>query len=159
LARLERLERSNRRMRVFCALSLVAPLAAVVGWQVQEPVPDVLRAHRIEVVNATGVPMIVLSVDRTGDGGNVTLRDRLGEKRSWWQVGPGTAAFAMVSEGNQDAQNATVGLSVAPRKAELSLFSGNGAAVSTGVRNEQPRLDLWNAKGTSLFSAPFKGKP
>jgi hypothetical protein len=155
LARLERLERSNRRMRLVCLASLSVPLLTLVGWQTANPVAEILRVRRLEVVDERGVPLVTLGKERTGDGGSVVLRDRLGEKRSWWQVGPNSGAFAILSEDKDDQKNATAGISVGPRKAEISLFSGNGAALSAGVRNEQPRLDLWSSQGKNLFGAPW----
>lgn len=156
LARLERLERSNRRLRWIAGLGFAFPLLAIAGWQ--SAVPDVLRVHRLEVVDSRGVPYVTLAPERTGSGGSIVLRDQMGEKRSWWEVGPGTAALGMVSEDNADAHNSTLGFSVAPRRAEVDLIAGDGASLSASLKDEKPRLDIWSRDGKSLFGAPFKSR-
>jgi len=154
LARIERLERRNRVLTRLCALTLAVPALALVGWQ-SVGAPEVIRARRIEVVDERGVPLVTLGTDRTSDGGVVTLRDKLGEKRSWWQVGPGTAALTLNSDSADGTSDSTLGLSVGPKSSRMSLLSKDGASLSASMQGNQPKIELYNTRGGPLFIAPW----
>lgn len=158
VARIERLERRNRILTLLFGASLGFPLLAVLGWQATTPIQDVVRAKRIEVMDDKGVPVVQLGVERSGDGGSITLRDKLGERRSWWQVGPGTAAFTLNSanEDSTESGNSTLGLSVDPKNSKLALIGPGGSLLTAGIGEDQPRIELWSVKGLNLFQVPFK---
>lgn len=149
LARIERLERRNRRLTL---LLLCMPLLALVGWIGND---DVLRVKRLEVVDDQGVPLVTLSPARMNEGGMITLRDNAGEKRAWWQAGPGTSSFTLNTEGGNGTGDSTMGLSVGPKRAALSLLSRGGASLSASMNGDTPKVELYDAKGKTLFAAPW----
>ena len=82
IARIERLERRNRRMSMLCGLSLLVPVLCVIGWrlpsdQAQTPV-ELLKVKSLQVVDDRGVPLITLGSDRLSNGGMITLRGQAG---------------------------------------------------------------------------------
>jgi hypothetical protein len=86
----------------------------------------------------------------------IMLRDKLGEKRSWWQAGPRTANFALSSADEQGENDNTLGFTVGPDLAKILLIGKSGAILSTEMRTDGPHIDLLNEKGKSLFTAPWK---
>lgn len=158
-ARLARLERKNRTLTGLCLLSLSVPLLALCGWQ--SAVPDVLRARRVEVVDARGVPLVSLAPSRQGEGGAITLRDRGGERRTWWEARPDGAALAATSGLPGEREGHTLGMSVSGTGSQVALIGPDGESLSAAIEKTGPRLDLQNAKGATLFSAPWpaKGRP
>jgi hypothetical protein len=154
-ARVEALERSNRKLRLLSILSLGAPLLAVVGWQAKPSVPNLLQVRKLEVVDDRGVPMVALGVDPQTLGGNITLRDRGGEKRGWWTANAGGAALGMTGDTGSGAGGMSLGMSTAADEAQLSIAASSGSGISAGIAKDHPKIDLWNSKGKSLFSAPW----
>ncbi len=162
LERLDRLERRNRWLTVGCALSLSVPLLSLVGWkspsgQTGAPV-ELLKVKTLQVVDDRGVPLVTLGPDRLSNGGMITLRDKLGEKRSWWEVGPGTAALTLSSDEPSGSNDNTLGLAVGPQNTLFTLIGKSGSLMSAEVKGDGPHLDLMNDKGKSLFTAPWKGQ-
>ncbi|MEA2554175.1 MAG: hypothetical protein QOJ65_2351 [Fimbriimonadaceae bacterium] len=158
--RVERLERSNGRLKLMCAASLALPIIAIAGWQDARPsVPDMLRVRKLEVVDSKGVPMVTLGTGRNSEGGTVTLRDKNGERRAWWTASPEGSNLALMKEKDpsMDGSN-TAGLSVSQSSAEMNLIGPKNGMLSATVRDDQPRLDLWSPKGASLFAAPWRKK-
>lgn len=160
VARIERLERANRRLTLLSGAMLLVPVVAIAGWQdaVQAPaVPDVIRARKIEVVDGKGVPMVSLTTGRNDEGGAMTLRDKTGERRGWWTSSPEGSSLALVKEKDAKMEGSnTAGFSVTPSSAEMNLIGPQNAMFSSTVKDDQPRLELWNSKGSLLFSAPWK---
>lgn len=150
VARVERLERRNR---ILTLALLSVPLLALAGWKTQDAV---VKAKRLEIVDDRGVPLVVLSPDRLNEGGMITLRDKNGEKRAWWQAGPGTSSLTLNSEGADATGDTTLGLSVGPRRSSLSLLSKGGASLTGSIQDDKPSVELYDTKGRSLFSAPFR---
>jgi hypothetical protein len=149
--RIEKLERSNRTLM---AALIGLGLLGVVGWRTQ-PTPEALKVSKLEVVDGRGVPMVILETGRKGEGGQITLRDSLGEKRGWWQVSPDGSSLTMSAEsGSENAS--TAGFGVTPKSARVSLISPKGASLSAAIEADQPRLDLYNPAGKVLFGAPWK---
>ena len=150
LLRIERLERRNRLLTIGL---LVLPLLAVVGWQAGS---DTIRTKRLEIIDDRGVPLVVLSPDRTSEGGMITLRDRDGEKRAWWQAGIATSSLTLNSQGEDGAGgDSTLGLSVGPKSSGVSMLSKGGASMRFGMQSDQPKVELYDTKGRSLFAAPW----
>ena len=157
LTRIERLERSNRRLTFLCGVCLVTPLLALAGWQQAVNVPDVLQTHKLEVVDQHGVPMVTLNAGRNDEGGAVTLRDKNGERRAWWTCNPDGSNLGLVKERKANEEGSyTAGFSVGSSAAEMNLISPGNGMASVTVRDDKPRVDLWGAKGNSVFAAPFK---
>jgi len=150
LARIERLERRNRLLTAFC---LVVPLLAAVGWR--QAGPPSLQVRRLEVVDERGVPLVILAPERGNVGGSVTLRDANGERRAWFTSTTDGAALTLNREGKDGEGDSTLGLSVGPRNGRLSILSRNGASLSATMQGDQPKLELYNAKGGPLFVAPW----
>ena len=82
-ARVERLERQNRRLKVVVALCvMIAGSVLLMGQRApqatQPAVPDVVRAKRIEVVNAAGTAVVTLM--GWEHGGWIETRDNGGRR-------------------------------------------------------------------------------
>lgn len=150
VARIERLERRNRRL----TLALLAvPVLALIGWT--QAGPASLQVRRLEVVDERGVPLVILAPERGGVGGGITLRDANGERRAWFTSNPDGAALTLNREGKDGEGDSTLGLSVGPRNGRLSILSRNGASLSASMQGDQPKVELYNAKGGALFIAPW----
>ena len=157
LARIERLERSNRRLTLAAIVGVITPVLMLAGWKQAAQVPDVLQAHKLEIVDQHGVPMVSLNTGRNDEGGSVTLRDKDGERRAWWSCSPNGSNLGLVKEHDAKAEGSYVaGFSVGASAAEMNLISPANGMCSATVRDDKPRLDLWGAKGNSVFGAPFK---
>ena len=101
--------------------------------------------------------MVILSTGRSHECGSIVLRDKLGERRGWWNSNSDGSSLALSTEGPQGEEGAsTAGFSVAGGTAEMNLLGLNGAMLSASVKEHEPRLDLWGLNGASLFSAPWK---
>jgi hypothetical protein len=153
LTRIERLEQKNRRLTLACAVCMLVPGLALVGWQNAN---DTVKVKRLEVVDDHGVPLITLGATRGNDGGSIILRDAQGEKRSWWEVGPEKGAFTLNSAKPDGSNDTTLGLQVGSKNARMSMISKNGAMLSANMNGDNPQLELYNSKGATLFMAPFK---
>lgn len=149
LARIDRLE---RRSRLLTGALLVLPVLALVGWTTRD---DEIKTKHLEIVDERGVPLIVLGPDRMNEGGMITLRDKEGEKRGWWQAGPGTSSFTLNSEGSDGLGDSTLGLTVGPKRSAMSLLSKGGASMTAQMNGDDPKLELYDTKGKSLFAAPW----
>lgn len=150
VARIERLERRNRRLT---ALLLALPVLGLIGWT--QAGPASLQVRRLEVVDERGVPLVILAPERGGIGGGITLRDANGERRAWFTANPDGAALTMNREGKDGEGDSTLGLSVGPRNGRMSILSRNGASLSASMQGDQPKVELYNAKGGPLFVAPW----
>ena len=161
LERVSRLERANRRLTLLCASCLIVPVLALVGWQEAEaPIPAVLKVHELQVVDQHGVPLVTLATGRSEEGGAITLRDKNGEKRAWWLANADGASLALAKEKTPQVDGSnTAGFSVSQSSAEMNLIGPGNGMLSATVRDDQPRVDLWSAKGKSLFAAPWQTKP
>jgi hypothetical protein len=153
IARVERLERKNRMLTLMCGFCMLVPMLALVGWQ---NASDTARVKRLEVVDDRGVPLITLGAGRNGEGGSIVLRDSMGEKRSWWEVGPQSGAFTLNSAKGDGTNDTTLGLNVGPKTARMSMISQNGALLSANIQGDDPQVELYNSKGSTLFAAPLK---
>ncbi len=153
--RLERVERSNRQLKFACGLCLAFPLLAVAGWQTAKPIPEVLQAHRFEVLDPQGVPVVAISSNRTSDGGSIVLRDKTGERRGWFEAVPSGGSMGLIGAAPEDTGGTSIGLSASSEQATIGLSGRNSSGLNVDVSKDQPKIDLWNAKG-SLFTAPWK---
>jgi hypothetical protein len=70
ISRLEKLERDNRRLKRFGAAALVLAAGLVLAAATQ-PIPDVIRAHKFEVVDGAGKVGMRLSV--SSEGANIFI--------------------------------------------------------------------------------------
>lgn len=153
LLRIERLERKNQVLTFVCGACMLMPVLALVGWQNAN---DTVKMKRLEIVDDRGVPLITLGAARGNEGGSIVLRDSLGEKRSWWEVGMEKGAFTLNSAKPDGSNDTTLGLQVGSKNARMSMISKNGAMLSANLNGDNPQLELYNAKGATLFAAPFK---
>jgi hypothetical protein len=153
--RLDRLERKNRILTALCGLCLAVPLLAVAGWQ---SASDTVRVKRLEVVDDRGVPLITLGATRNNLGGSITLRDSDGERRSWWEVAPGSGAFTLNSANPNGDNDTTLGLQVGEGSASMAIVSKSGAVLSNMMAGDEPSVELYNDKGATLFAAPVRNR-
>ncbi len=151
--RIQRLERTNRRLCWVAAVGVAFPVLTLAGFQQTDTV-DLVRAKKIEVVDSRGIPFITLEPTRANDGGSITLRDGSGDRRAWFTSGVGTARLGMVS-GDEDSPTSTLGLNVEPKQSHVSLSSGR-ASANTSVDEEQPHLELIGHEGRPVFYAPVR---
>lgn len=159
ISRIEVLERANRRLTILSSLSLLALVSMLVGWQqMPQAPPETIRARKFEVVDAKGVPMITLGTGRSEEGGAITLRDSLGERRGWWSASPEGSSLALTKEKAANAEGSqTAGFSVTKDSAEMNLIGADGSLLTASIKEDKPRFDLWGKNGEVLFSAPWKG--
>lgn len=148
--RLLRLERANRRLLALWGLTLAAAL--LIG--AQTVTNDLVRARRIELVDARGVPLATLAPSRSGNGGELTLRDREGERRAYFTVEPGSASLGLQG-GKADDPSGTAALRADADGAALGLV-GSRAAATVSVRKDRPRVTTTDAQGRQTFAAPWK---
>ncbi len=159
LTRLDRLEKRNRNLTFLCGILCLFPILAVVGWQTSKDAPQVadnLRVRKLEVVDSRGVPLVTLGAARLSEGGMITLRDNLGEKRTWWQAGPRTAELTLSSVDARGENDNTAGFVVGPDLSKLLLIGKSGALLSGEMRGDDPRIELISDSGKNLFTAPWK---
>ncbi len=157
IARIEQLERANRRLMLAAISGMIAPVLVIAGWKQAPTVPDVLQAHKLEIVDQHGVPLVTLNTGRNDEGGAVTLRDKDGERRAWWTSSPDGSNLGLVKEHDPKKEGSYVaGMSVGATAAEMNLISPQNGMLSATIRDDKPRLDLWGIKGNSVFAAPFK---
>ena len=143
------LERANRRLVALWGLTLAA--LALLGAQTTS---EVLRARRIELVDARGVPLAVLAPTRAGAGGELTLRDREGERRATLAAEPGAASLNLQG-GRADDPAGTAALRADGDGAAFGLV-GERASVRSADRKEKPRIAATDARGKETFVAPWK---
>lgn len=148
--RLRRLERTNR---LLIAVLLVLVVTGLAGWRAQG---SVVRANRIEIVDARDVPIISLGSARGGTGGEIILRAENGEKRVWITTENDGASLTLNREGQNGKNDTTLGLSISPKSGQLNILSPGGASLSANIQNDEPKVELFDRKGTSLFVAPWK---
>lgn len=148
-ARVARLERANRRLAALFGATLAAVL--LLGAQTAT---DVVRARRIEIVDERGVPLATLAPSRTGAGGELTLRDRDGERRASLSAEPGASSLNLQG-GRADDPSGTAALRADGTGAALGLV-GARASVTATVRKEKPRLSTTDAQGRETFAAPWR---
>ena len=148
-ARFARLERANRRLLALWGLTVAA--LVLLGAQ---SVSDVIRARRIELVDARGVPLATLAPARGDLGGELILRDRDGERRASLAAEPGAATLDLQG-GRPDDPSGTAALRADTEGAAMGLV-GSKASVSASVRKERPHLAMTDARGRQAFEAPFR---
>ncbi len=149
-ARVQRLERANRRLIALWGISLAG--AFVFGFQTTN---DVVRARRVEIVDAKGVPLATLGPARDGVGGELILRDREGERRATLTAEAGAASLGLQG-GRADDPSGTAALRADGDGARLGLV-GTRAAVSAAVRKDRPRIATTDVRGKETFVAPWRG--
>ena len=156
--RLERLERENSTLRRICLLGcgLLGALALIAWRSPKVDTFDSLQVHRLEVLDARGVPMITLSPTRDSGGGSIVLRDSSGDKRSWWESEIGGGRIVFESPIGTGDDRTIAGLSTTPGKAQMSLLGPKGGSVLNSVQNDHPSVSLQDTAGRSLFSAPWQ---
>ena len=146
--RIGRLERANRRLFALWGITSLALFAF--GFQ---RATDVVRARRIELVDARGVPLATLAPGRNELGGELTLRDRDGERRASLTAEPGSASLNLQG-GKPEDPSGTAALRSDANGAALGLL-GAKASLTATVRRDQPRLSLTDARGKEAFAAPW----
>lgn len=127
MARLDRLERENRRLKRLGVAALV--IAAALGLMAAtRPVPDKITAHEFDVVDSAGKVRVAMSISPS-------------------KVGmPGLALYDR--SGNPVAGLTTMGLSAGGRYSELQISSPHGKSVVTmGVIGGDPSIDISDANG------------
>lgn len=114
--RLERLERSNRRLRL-CLFGLAAAAGCLIALGAAQPVPQLIKAHKFELVGADGSSMAELRVSN------------LGESQLFLHDNSGSASIMPNGFGIYPAAGADVAGGIAPRTwigpSSLSLSSAD----------------------------------
>lgn len=150
VARIEKLERDNRRLKRLgvAALVLVGALGLVAATR---PEPGVIKAHAFEVIDGQGRARIKLAATESGEeiwmknvDGVVTSR-LSGDAKGTSLVldGSGSKAGSAMIDASRDG-------------ASLSIFSSEGGTASIDAFG-YPTLSLWDVKGetASISAFPF----
>jgi len=147
--RVFRLERANRRLLGLWGLTIAAAVA--MGAQTAN---NLVRARRIELVDEQGIPLATLAPARNGNGGELTLRDREGERRVYLTAEPGSGTLNLQG-GKADDPAGTAGLRADGDGATLGLI-GSKASASVSVRKDRSKIATTDAQGRETFAAPWK---
>jgi hypothetical protein len=135
LERLEKLERSNRRLKRGALASLVL-VAALAGIYATRPVPDVIKAHRFELIGLHngGRPIALL-----GNAGDKLLDEPVLEFFGPEPLAPEDRVLPM-----------KLGVTPLPTVRIYPAFGSNkenDALVDLGTLGNEPRLRLSSARG------------
>jgi hypothetical protein len=176
-ARLERVERQNRRLRAG-GVAAVVLLAAGVAMGQAAPVPKVVRAERWEVVDGGGTVRAKCFVSPEGAVG-LALCDRDGKVRALYGVnkddfphfafmdagGSPRAALHTASDGSMGLGFTTDGgkggllLSNETDGARGLVFMGSGGKPQLHVHvtaDGSPEIGMWNKDGDAILKVPAK---
>ena len=130
--RLEKLERDNRRLKRFgaAAMVLVAALGLVAATR---PVPSVLKAHELEILDNAGRVRIRLGVGPRKEGADVTLFDAAGKRRE--DLGADDAGAAWIHFLDSQGHAAMLLVHIPAR---LSTFLGLGSEGQSEITLARP---------------------
>lgn len=148
VARLEKLERDNRRLKRLgaAALVLVAALGLIAAAQ---PVPNVIRAHTFEVVDGHGNTRIKLTV--TGSGANsVSGLGMIGTDGQVTASLDDSANGVELSLGPNSSPGSRldpVVLGFIKGQPALMLSGANGEVAAMGAFSHGPNLTLADSEG------------
>ena len=148
--RMLRLEKTNRRLLALWGLTVTGAVA----MGAQSVTNDIVRAHRIELVNERGVPLATLAPSRSGNGGELTLRDRDGERRAYLTAETGSASMGLQG-GKADDPAGTAAVRADGDGAVMGLI-GSRASATVSVRKDRPKVTTTDAKGRETFTAPWR---
>jgi hypothetical protein len=153
--RLHAVEGRLRFVVVAWLLSVVVVMLFGVGVQRAASQSDVLRARRIEVVDSTGRPRIVLALSPQDGSPGLVLLNEAGRIRVSLALLPGGASGLVLSDG---AGRERISLSVLPSGASglalLDAAGGTRAMFTLLPSDGSPGLVLFDAAGRVLFRAP-----
>lgn len=141
LVRIENLERDNRRLKKLgvAALVLVGALGLIAATR-PRPVPDLIKAHKFEVVDGLGRGRIVLFA--SGSGANNISGLSL--------IGPDGQINAQLTS-SANVSGLFLGRNL--------LDKSNPTPIVLGVEYGQPALEMLGAKGTSASIKAFSSGP
>lgn len=144
IARLERLERDNRRLKRFAVMALT--IAAAIGTMAAaQPVPQKIVAHQFALEDAQGRTQAILGF-RTGNAGLLIL-DKEGKTRAEFAVDSnGVPSLLMTNGKTEGGPYLTM---ESDGTSALALFDNQGnarAALSIGA-DGSPSLLLFDAAG------------
>lgn len=143
VARLEKLERSNRRLKHggLAALVLAAALGAMASTR---PVPQKIMAHEFDVVDGAGKARIKLST--TPFSTSVEVLDAQGNRAASMEVSLGVSFITAGKDGgdvamltSQAQQGASVGVGLTPDW-YAAVAGKSGKALSDAVESYQAQL-------------------
>ncbi len=152
--RVERLERWMRIVVVGSVLSVAVFMLLGVAAQQTVSQSEVLRARRIEVVDTTGRPRMVLALSPQDGSPALVMLNAAGRTRVSLAILPRGASGLVVSDA---AGRERISLSSVPSGgAGLALLNVTGGtrAMFTTLPSGPPVLVLYNAEGGVLFQAP-----
>jgi len=144
--RVESLERSNRRLKLW-VLVVLAVVGGLVCIAATQPVANVVRAQRFELVDAKGKVRIQLGIGgKDGQAPGAGLFDEKGQLRAALAVGADGSPFLSLYD---EKGNGRAGLSAVPEGTGLTLYDekGKGRAGLSLVANGNPLLGLYDEKG------------
>jgi len=169
-ARLERLERENRRLKVggVAVVSVVGALF-LMGQAVVPNISDEVRTRTLVIVDDEGRKRAVLSSDKDGvtlsladeagtwrvvlgtseEGGSLTLQDRIGKTRARLGALSSKAGLDLLDQAAKVQVNLTAHL--AGSELRLRDPAGSVTAELTAVTAFGPRLKLGNDAETGAF--------
>jgi hypothetical protein len=153
-ARLKRLERDNRRLKMLGAAALV--LAAVLGAiAATRPVPDKITAHELDVVDEAG--RVRVKVSTTPYSASVDVLDEQGDKAATMNVFPGFSSISAGKDGGDVAaltgstqSGATVGVGYTP-ELSAAIAGKSGKALIDALKAYRSRLASGPSAGMAVL--------
>ncbi len=148
--RLTQLERKNRRLTLAMLLTgVAAALVVMIGMARSDAVPDLVRAHRFELLDENGKMRAALGVDKDGPG--LVLRDQNEKAR---------AALAVYKKGSgldltDEAGKVRAALVVDKKGPWLALLDENEKVRATlDATKDGSGLELRDENGRVLRHLP-----
>jgi hypothetical protein len=156
-ARLERLERSNRRLKLALPLAVAAVALAALSLRRANPVPqvvavpDAIEARRFVLVDSRGVQRAVLETAESG-GPQLLLTDAEGDVELAIFAVPGGVRGLALHDGQalRAALTATPGGSATLAMEANDRVAGGSLTLTTGGA----KLGIWGAGGRVTATAP-----
>jgi hypothetical protein len=153
-ARVERLERSNRRLKLALPLAIVAVALAVLGLRRVKPVletPGTVEARRFVLLDSRGVQRAVLETAESG-GPQLLLTDAEGDvELALFAVPGGVRGLAL-----HDGQALRAALTATPGGSATLAMEANDrvAGGSLTLTSAGAEMGVWGAGGRVTATAP-----
>lgn len=156
IARLERLERDNRRLKR-SGLAVFVIAAALCGIYAARPVPQIIKAHEFEVVDGAGRVRIRLST--TPGEASVAVLKAQGNRAASMEVDYPGLSFIVAGQYGGDvalltssAHNSSVGVDYAPDW-DAVVAGKSGKALRDALKSYRTRLENGPSVDMSVSSS------
>lgn len=151
-ARLSQVEQRLRATRAGWLFSVVALAVLGMGAQQAASQTEVLRTHGLEIVDAAGIPRIVLRVHE--DAAEVVIADARGRDRIWLNVAPDGTPGAVFTDATGVGR---LWITARPERPAGLIFSdgtGRGRVWLGAFSEAAAGLVLVDGNGKVIFQTP-----